>query len=81
MDTGCKVYGIDHIDELVEMSKINIAKSHNGFLLDGSINLVVGDGRKGLPEYAPYDVIHVGAAAEEFPENLVDQLAPNGTLV
>ena len=81
MGTGSQVYGIEHIEELVEMSKVNIAKSHKQFLEDGSIKIVVGDGRKGLPEYAPYDLIHVGAAAEELPAALVEQLAPGGILV
>ena len=40
-----------------------------------------GDGRLGHPEDAPYDVIHVGAAAPTLPEALTDQLAPDGILV
>lgn len=28
----------------------------------------VGDGRLGCPEHAPYDAIHVGAAARETPQ-------------
>eukprot|EP00826_Nyctotherus_ovalis_P021630 TRINITY_DN1701_c0_g1_i11.p3 TRINITY_DN1701_c0_g1~~TRINITY_DN1701_c0_g1_i11.p3 ORF type:complete len:125 (-),score=27.04 TRINITY_DN1701_c0_g1_i11:171-545(-) len=78
---GGKVYGIEHIDELVKQSKDNIAKHHKHFLDDGSITMVAGDGRKGLPEYAPYDVIHVGAAADILPEDLVKQLAPGGIMV
>jgi hypothetical protein len=30
--------------------------------------LKVGDGRNGCPEEGPYDVIHVGAGAEEIPK-------------
>lgn len=30
---------------------------------------------------APYDAIHVGAAAEKIPQALVEQLAPGGRLV
>lgn len=78
---GGKVYGIEHIDELVKQSKDNIAKHHKHFLDDGSITMVAGDGRKGLAEYAPYDVIHVGAAADTLPEDLVKQLAPGGIMV
>lgn len=29
-----------------------------------------GDGRLGYPEKAPYDVIHVGAAAPEVPQEV-----------
>ncbi|XP_024220930.1 protein-L-isoaspartate(D-aspartate) O-methyltransferase isoform X2 [Bombus impatiens] len=42
---------------------------------------IVGDGRLGYPEKAPYDAIHVGAAAKEMPQALIDQLAPGGRLV
>lgn len=30
-------------------------------MLDGGIEIICGDGRKGYPKYAPYDIIHVGA--------------------
>eukprot|EP00897_Mesotaenium_endlicherianum_P007264 jgi/Mesen1/6566/ME000336S05785 len=39
------------------------------------------DGRVGYAEGAPYDAIHVGAAARELPQELVDQLKPGGRLV
>ncbi|KAK6920607.1 hypothetical protein RJ641_014285, partial [Dillenia turbinata] len=41
----------------------------------------VADGRLGWPEDAPYDAIHVGAAAKEIPQPLIDQLKPGGRLV
>lgn len=42
-----------------------------------------GDGYAGYPEagWAPFDAIHVGAAAPELPSALVAQLAPGGRLV
>ena len=40
-----------------------------------------GDGRKGYAKYAPYDCIHVGAAAEKIPEELIEQLASGGIMV
>ena len=39
------------------------------------------DGRQGWPEHAPYDAIHVGAAAPEIPQALIDQLKPGGRMV
>jgi protein-L-isoaspartate(D-aspartate) O-methyltransferase len=39
------------------------------------------DGRQGWPEFAPYDAIHVGAAAPEIPQPLLDQLKPGGRMV
>jgi len=40
-----------------------------------------GDGYKGWPEHAPFDVIVVTAAPEEIPQPLLNQLAENGKLV
>lgn len=43
--------------------------------------LVYADGRLGWPEFAPYDAIHVGAAAPEIPQQLIEQLKPGGRMV
>jgi protein-L-isoaspartate(D-aspartate) O-methyltransferase len=43
--------------------------------------LVIGDGRQGYASEAPYDAIHVGAAAPEIPRQLIEQLAPGGRLI
>lgn len=40
-----------------------------------------GDGWKGWAEKGPYDAIHVGAAAETIPEDLVSQLKVGGRMV
>lgn len=46
------------------------------------VELVVGDGRRGHPERAPYDAISVTATAErELPRALLDQLGEGGRLV
>ncbi|KAF6176944.1 hypothetical protein GIB67_027744 [Kingdonia uniflora] len=39
------------------------------------------DGRLGWEDSAPYDAIHVGAAASEIPQPLVDQLKVGGRMV
>ncbi|KAK8162940.1 protein-L-isoaspartate O-methyltransferase-like protein [Phyllosticta citrichinensis] len=79
---GGSVIGIDHIQPLVDMAQRNTAKSDAGrkMLHDGTITYVKGDGRKGWPQGAPYDAIHVGAAAAEHHEALVDQLKTPGRL-
>ena len=75
-----RVIGIDHIDGLVEMSRKNMAKSKEGreMLESGKVKLIVGDGRKGWKEEGPYDAIHVGAAAKEAHQDLLDQLQSPG---
>lgn len=40
-----------------------------------------GDGRNGYEEHAPYDIIHVGAAAPKTPDVLLSQLKPGGRLI
>lgn len=77
-----RAVGVEHITELVDSSIQNIEKSAAASLLkDGSLSVHVGDGRLGWPEFAPYDAIHVGAAAPEIPQPLIDQLKPGGRMV
>lgn len=77
---GGKVVGIDHIQPLVEMGVGNTRKSAEGreLLRSGSIEYVKADGRLGWLECAPYDAIHVGAAAAGFHQALIDQLKAPG---
>lgn len=42
---------------------------------------MLGDGRNGLTDYAPYDAIHVGAAFGEIPLVVLEQLKIGGQLV
>ncbi|XP_011005608.1 PREDICTED: protein-L-isoaspartate O-methyltransferase 1 isoform X2 [Populus euphratica] len=77
-----RAVGVEHIPELANSSLKNIEKSAAAPLLkEGSLSIHVGDGREGWPEFAPYDAIHVGAAAPEIPQPLLDQLKPGGRMV
>ncbi|CAF1128666.1 unnamed protein product [Rotaria sp. Silwood1] len=76
-----KVFGIEHIPELVNLSLRNIAKNGRSFLDDGTLQIVLGDGRLGYPQGEPYDAIHVGAAAPHCPIALISQLKPGGRIV
>mmetsp|Transcript_10647 Transcript_10647/g.14264 ORF Transcript_10647/g.14264 Transcript_10647/m.14264 type:complete len:240 (+) Transcript_10647:29-748(+) len=76
-----KVIGIDVIPELVDWGQKNVAKHLEPQLKEGRISIKYGDGWKGDPENGPFDVIHVGAGAEELPQDLVKQLKPGGRLV
>ncbi|KAG4190859.1 hypothetical protein ERO13_A07G055200v2 [Gossypium hirsutum] len=77
-----RAVGVEHIPELVASSIKNIEKSAAAPLLkEGSLSVHAGDGRQGWPECAPYDAIHVGAAAPEIPQALLDQLKPGGRMV
>jgi len=75
------ITGIEHIPQLTEWSISNLKRDGLGDAVEKrQIEMVTGDGRLGYPPNAPYDAIHVGAAAPELPQALVDQLAPGGRM-
>ena len=76
------VVGVDHIQPLVDLATANMQKSAAGreVLASGLVRFVKADGRLGWKEDAPYDAIHVGAAAAEHHQTLVDQLKAPGRL-
>jgi len=71
-----KIYTIEIVPELATEATERLKKL-------GYKNIVCkyGDGYKGWPEYAPFDIIIVTAAADKIPQPLIDQLAENGRLV
>ena len=71
-----RVISVERWPALVEAARRNLER--NG--IEGA-SVYEGDGWKGWPEEAPYDVIIVSAAADELPGALVDQLAEGGRLV
>lgn len=77
-----RVVGIDHIPELVELAQNNMNNSTQGRELQasGKVKFLTADGRLGWKEGAPYDAIHVGAAAEHLHPVLIDQLRAPGRL-
>jgi len=70
------VYTIEIIPELAVSARERLAKL-------GYENIIVkqGDGYKGWPEFAPYDIIIVTAACNHIPQPLIDQLNENGRLI
>ena len=76
-----KVYGIEHIQPLVNLARRNTEKS-NSDLLDGyRIYFICEDGRKGFLPGAPYDIIHVGASSSDVPRDLIDQTKVGGVII
>ena len=78
-----RVVGVDHIQELVDLAKKNTGKSPEGrdMLEKGQVEFIKADGRRGWADGAPYDAIHVGAAAVETHAPLVEQLKAPGRSV
>jgi protein-L-isoaspartate(D-aspartate) O-methyltransferase len=71
-----QVYGIEIVCPLADQARTRLAK-----LGYRNIILRCGDGYRGWPEHAPFDLIILAAAPEKVPQPLLDQLAPQGRLV
>jgi protein-L-isoaspartate(D-aspartate) O-methyltransferase len=70
------VRSVERFADVGETARDNLARQGVA-----NVEVVVGDGTGGLPEYAPYDAILVSAAFPSVPPPLVDQLAFKGRLV
>ncbi|MEZ4431048.1 MAG: protein-L-isoaspartate(D-aspartate) O-methyltransferase [bacterium] len=70
------VYGIEIVCPLADRARVTLAK-----LGYDNVTVRCGDGYRGWPEHAPFDVIILAAAPERIPEPLIEQLAPGGRLV
>ncbi|KAF1808483.1 protein-L-isoaspartate O-methyltransferas-like protein [Eremomyces bilateralis CBS 781.70] len=77
-----QVVGVEHIQPLVDLGRENMQKSAEGreLLANGTVKFVKADGRLGYKELAPYDAIHVGAAAKELHPKLIEQLKAPGRM-
>ena len=78
------VVGVEHINELAEFGIENVQKNNSYLINNKKIIFVKEDGRRGyqIHKYKKdiYKAIHVGAASESLPQELVDQLACNGRM-
>lgn len=74
---GGKVYTIERIAELVRFAKRNISRAGYADLVE----VIEGDGSKGLAEKAPFDRIFVACGAPDVPEPLFEQLAEQGVML
>jgi protein-L-isoaspartate(D-aspartate) O-methyltransferase len=74
---GCDVLGIERLPELAEAARERIGALSFG----DRVEIRVGDGSLGAPEYAPWARIIVAAAAPAVPDALTRQLADGGRLV
>jgi protein-L-isoaspartate(D-aspartate) O-methyltransferase len=75
MELGAKVYTIERQEKLFERT-IHVLP-HMGYMPE----FILGDGSKGVPEYAPYNKIIVTAGAPTVPDELLKQLKIGGLLV
>lgn len=71
-----RVWTVEIVEEFAEA-----AKSRLQALGLTNVAIRVGDGSRGWPEHAPFDMILVTAAAPQVPEVLVEQLKTGGRMV
>ena len=71
-----KVYTIERHEQLAELACARLKRL--GYY---NVEVICGDGTKGLPDEAPFDAIIVAAGGPQVPETLKRQLALNGKLV
>ena len=81
LNPSATVYGIDCVPELVHLSRRNINKEDGDLLAWNRVRLQAKDASQGYPPGAPYDAIHVGAAAEELPMTLFNELKVGGIML
>jgi protein-L-isoaspartate(D-aspartate) O-methyltransferase len=71
-----RVIGIEMVSALAEQARWRLRE-----LGVTTVDIHVGDGRRGWSREAPYEAIAVSAAAPEVPVALIEQLAVGGRLV
>jgi len=72
-----KVYSLERVQFLADIARINLSKYPN----IENVKVLFRDGAIGMPDFAPFDGIHVSTAYEDVPDELLKQLAIGGVLV
>jgi protein-L-isoaspartate(D-aspartate) O-methyltransferase len=70
------VYTIEIIEPLARRAMADLKR-----LGYDNVKVLIGDGYKGWPEYAPFDAVIVTCAPEHVPQPLIDQLRNGGLMV
>jgi protein-L-isoaspartate(D-aspartate) O-methyltransferase len=69
------VYSVEIVPELAAFASENLRRAGIE-----NVTVLTGDGARGWPAHAPYDVIVVSASLPVVPRELLDQLKPGGRL-
>ena len=73
---AAEVYSIDIVEPLAEGARRRLREAGVR-----NVQVMVGDGAGGVPQYGPYERILVAAAPDMLPPGLLSQLAPGGRMV
>jgi protein-L-isoaspartate(D-aspartate) O-methyltransferase len=71
-----QVYSVERYASLARAAQATLARL--GF---NNLEVILGDGSRGLPDRAPFDAIVVSAAAPQIPPPLFEQLREGGRMV
>jgi len=71
-----KVYSIEIVEPLGKSARQKLAE-----LGYSNVQVRIGDGYRGWPEEAPFDVIILTASPPKIPQTLIEQMAEGGILV
>lgn len=71
-----KVYGVEIVPKLAELGLVNVKKYNMNW-----VEIAEAGDEAGLPSAAPFDRILVSASAKKLPEELLEQLKPEGVMV
>ena len=69
------VYSVEYHDSLAEAARDRLAR------LGYDVHVRAGDGKRGWPEYAPFDACYLTCAAREVPDALFAQVRDGGRLL
>ena len=75
-EMGAEVCSIEIVEALADAARFTLRS-----LGYASVEVRTGDGYRGWPDRAPFDIILVTAAPVEVPPPLLEQLAPGGRLL
>lgn len=70
------VYSVEYHAALAEQARATLAT-----LGYGAVSIRIGDGHAGWPAPAPYDAAYLTCAAASFPEAVIRQVRPGGTVL
>jgi len=70
-----KVHTVERKADLAQQAREILKELHFD-----NVEVFIGDGSEGLPEFAPYDRISVACAAPDIPKPLVGQLKDRGKM-
>jgi protein-L-isoaspartate(D-aspartate) O-methyltransferase len=74
-EMGARVFSIEIVEPLARHAKETCKR------LGYNVEVLCGDGFKGWPAKAPFDVIIVTCAPEDIPQSLTEQLAAGGRMI